>query len=291
MPEHNYEGYRDYSYLDDYTAEQIADIKEETRLQRSSAIATESSPEKYIIAEGDSWFDYLPGMDLIDCLQKYHGYKIECFAKAGDTLENMTYGTRINRDYSRDIPQFYRVIKRVGEKKPKFFLFSGGGNDIAGDEFISFLNHKLSSPANVFRLDYANEMINTVFKGCFKYLLDEVSHVSENTMVISHGYGHTNPTGIGVSLLGFDFAGPWLRPALVKKAILNVNEQRAIVRQIIDMYNEMLLNLSDSYSNFIYVDLRDVIDPNYDWVNELHLKNSAYARCAEKIHKRISLVP
>lgn len=47
-----------------------------------------------IVAEGDSWFDYFPGTDFIDCLRKHHGYYLEKnYAKAGDTLENMIYGT------------------------------------------------------------------------------------------------------------------------------------------------------------------------------------------------------
>lgn len=281
----------DYKELDSYSQEEIAQIKEESRLRRSSAIAAESGSKSYIIAEGDSWFDYLPGLDLIDCLQKYHNYDIECFAKAGDTLENMTYGTRINKDYSRYVPQFYKVKNRVEQKKPRVFLFSGGGNDIAGDEFISFLNHKLSNPSSVFRQDYADYMIKNVFKGCFEFLIREIKSVSPNTMIISHGYGHTYPTGVGVGLLGFDFAGPWLLPAFIQKAVLSDIERKRIVVKIIDMYNDMLSALSNIHSNFIYVDLRDIINPDSDWVNELHLKNSAYARAADEISNVIAKLP
>ncbi len=46
-----------------------------------------------VVAEGDSWFDYLPGKDVLDNLRGTHGYKIYKFADGGDTLENMVYGT------------------------------------------------------------------------------------------------------------------------------------------------------------------------------------------------------
>ena len=42
-----------------------------------------------IVAEGDSWFDYPPGMDILDCLKKYYDYRIIRHADAGDTLLNM----------------------------------------------------------------------------------------------------------------------------------------------------------------------------------------------------------
>ncbi len=37
-----------------------------------------------IIAQGDSWFDYLPGKDIIDCLKKIYGYDISNYATAAD---------------------------------------------------------------------------------------------------------------------------------------------------------------------------------------------------------------
>lgn len=56
---------------------------------------------------------------------------------------------------------------------------------------------------------------------------------------------------------------------------------------MIDKYNEMLKGLAKQHNNFYHVDLRDMLDPDRDWVNELHLSNSAYARVAERIHNII----
>jgi hypothetical protein len=130
-------------------------------------------------------------------------------------------------------------------------------------------------------------MINNVFRKYFEDLIDKVIRVSPKTQIVVHGYGHTAPTGEGVDLLFFTFAGPWLRPALAKKGIFDLNEQRNSVFTVIDKYNEMLKELAGRHQNFHHVDLRDMLDPDLDWVNELHLRNSAYARAAERIHKVI----
>lgn len=71
----------------------------------------------------------------------------------------------------------------------------------------------------------------------------------------------------------------------MQKAILDKNEQTKIVFSVIDLYNDMLADLEKKNSKFHYVNLRPILDPQKDWVNELHLTNSAYARSAELIHK------
>ena len=78
-----------------------------------------------------------------------------------------------------------------------------------------------------------------------------------------------------------------MRPALAKKGILDLAEQRNAVFTLIDKYNEMLEELARHHLNFHYIDLRDMLDPDGDWANELHLRNSAYARIAQRIHDLI----
>jgi hypothetical protein len=53
---------------------------------------------------------------------------------------------------------------------------------------------------------------------------------------------------------------------------------------VIDMYNEAFRSISEERSNIKYVDLRSVINPESDWVNELHLSNLDYYRVTQKIH-------
>lgn len=201
----------------------------------------------------------------------------------------MIYGTNINKHFERISPTINIVLSALGKLKPKVFLFSGGGNDIAGNEFESYLNHKDSGLPAV-RMEFMANMINVVFRKYFEDLIAKVAAVSPKTHIVVHGYGHTAPTGESVDFLGFTFAGPWLRPSLAKKGIFDPIEQRNAVFTLIDKYNEMLHDLAHTHSKFHHIDLRDMLDPDQDWANELHLRNSAYAWVAEQIHETIQRI-
>src|SRR5438132_4713609 len=97
-----------------------------------------------IVAKGDSWFDYLPGLDVIKLLECDYGYDIENLSQAGDTAANMAWGTDIHRNFSPRLPpQIEETVSVVKKTKPKFVLFSAGGNDIAGNnQFLAYLNHR-----------------------------------------------------------------------------------------------------------------------------------------------------
>lgn len=285
---------KDYTYMDEWNDEEVAKFKEEgIELQEpfGEKFKIESAllRRPQLVAEGDSWFDYLPGTDLIDCLRKHHGYSIKNYGDAGDTLENMVYGTKVQSGFIPREPTIVSVLRKIRQLQPGVFLFSGGGNDIAGDEFGSYLNHS-ETALPILRDDYIEYMVNIVFRRCCEDLIAKVGEVSPNTHIVMHGYGHTIPTGKAVSFFGFKFAGPWLRPALAQKRILDPDEQARAVEVMINSYNDMLRSLDESNPRFHHVDLRPIIDPKNDWANELHLKNSAYARSADLINEVITQV-
>ncbi len=259
----------DKATIDSWSDEEVARFKQKRPPAR---LGLEALGRPSVVAEGDSWFDYLPGTDVIDCLRLFHGFEIENHAKAGDTLENMIFGGRSAA-----------FLSAVKDLKPKALLFSAGGNDVAGDSFGGYLNHRQSGLPLV-RQDVMVHMIDTVFERYFRHLIDAVKAASPATAIVTHGYGHTRPTGKGVvNFFGFHFVGPWLLPALKSKAIDDRDKQFDCVVQLMDRYNAMLARLSQQNPRFRYVDLRPIIDADSDWANELHLKNSAYMRVAAKI--------
>ncbi|HCR12574.1 MAG TPA: SGNH/GDSL hydrolase family protein [Solidesulfovibrio sp.] len=286
---------KDYAHLDNLTQAQLQSFKAEaTGLGVQSAIAGTrtaalgSGPR--LVAEGDSWFDYMPGTDLIDCLRYYHGYDIKNFAQAGDTLENMVYGSKNTGSFAPRPCQFELVAQALAKYKPKVFLFSGGGNDIAGDEFAAYLNHTASGDASFLRLPVVDYMF-AYFERILVALIGKVKDASPGTHIVMHGYGCPVPTGKGVGIFGFCFAGPWLRPALASKRIDVPKYGCAIVKTLIDRYNTMLAKLDADCANFHHADVRDLVNPDTDWENELHLTNSAYARVAYRIHEIIEALP
>ena len=92
-----------------------------------------------LVAEGDSWFDY-PLNDVLRMLEDDHAYDVESVAHKGDRVEEMAYGRGQLEELTRRLEKLLRrgVV-------PKAILLSGGGNDVAGDEFGMLLNHSRSA--------------------------------------------------------------------------------------------------------------------------------------------------
>lgn len=242
---------------------------------------------RVVVAEGDSWFD-LPWVyvqtDVLDCLHEYHGYKIESFARRGDTLENMAYGTERVNNARRRRPSIDEVIEAVRAIKPRVFLFSGGGNDFVGDELGSFLNHA-DSGMDIVREDYAAYMFETVFRGAIERVADRVAEASPGCLVAMHGYANPIPDGRGARVI-IDWAGPWMLPTLTSKNV-DKGGHRGLIIGLVEKFNRMLGAIAASRSDFLYVDVREQVQ-DADWVDELHLRSSAYQRVAAELHRKIA---
>lgn len=242
-----------------------------------------------IVSEGDSWFNYsYAGFDIIDYLADSGDYSIIRHATPGDTLENMVYGTDYRpRTYNLVPPQFEDVIRDIKNYGPRIFLFSGGGNDIAGPELESLLNHK-ESGLEPLRSEYLDYLVNVVFKSAFKSMIDTIWSIDSEIHIITHGYAYATPSGKGVGrILGFNFIGPWLRPVFTKKRITSTAEQERIIKLLIDSFNDMLFSIAGERDNFHIVDLRPEFNDE-DWANEMHLKNTAFKHAAAKFAQMIN---
>jgi hypothetical protein len=270
---------------EELTYEQVQRVKYELWSTTVDARFEEASTQQRIVAEGDSWFDYPVGLDILDHLRRDYRYDIFKVAEAGDTLENMVYGTEFGSNFSRRMPPIETTLSAIERYQPKVFLFSGGGNDIAGSELASYLNHK-SSTLPVLREDYVQYVFSTVAKRTYKDLIKVVTEAKSDIHIISHGYGYATPDGRSVRIVGVRFAGPWLRPTLVRKNIIEAREGRDLMRSLIDRFNGMLQELENEYDNFHYIDLRPHISDG-DWTNELHLYNQSYRRVAGRFHEMI----
>lgn len=268
--------------LDRLTPEQVAEFK---RTALGGAAPPKSPkvrgfrfdderPRTVAVAEGDSWFDFPVGTDIIDCLRRMHGFRIENFARRGDTLENMVFG---NNPHEPD--PLTRVIDRIREVNADVFLFSGGGNDVVGPELEFYLNHS-ASELEEFRIDFARYLMNTVGFVSLARMIRRVTEARPNIQICAHGYGYPYPSGKAVEVLIFRVAGPWIKPAFDRKGIAE-SQRRPILKQLVDGFNDMLESLAKQHDNFHYINLRDEIKEN-DWRDELHLKSSAFARVAAR---------
>ncbi len=274
--------------LDRLTPEEMSEMVSELEANTLEFFPEDTRTQPVLVAEGDSWFDYFPaGLDVISCLKKFFDYKIYNVSKAGDTLDNMAWGTKFDqRRWHRDRPPLEETLAAIERHRPPVVLLSGGGNDIAGNELLSFLNHKTSGLPPL-RDNYTKYILKDYFLQIFKHISNEIWKKDANIHIVLHGYGYPIPDGRAVvRVLGFSFVGPWLRPALVSKGYEQRTEQAQITRNLMDDFNSMLKQFAANDPRLHYIDLRPLISDS-DWENELHLKNSGFRRVAEEFNQVI----
>ena len=75
-----------------YNTRPTAPIAERALEVAARALHVKAARRFSLLAQGDSWFDYPPGTDLIDCLHSKYGHRIVNIAVAGSTLNDEAYG-------------------------------------------------------------------------------------------------------------------------------------------------------------------------------------------------------
>jgi lysophospholipase L1-like esterase len=244
-----------------------------------------------LIAEGDSWFDY-PLHDVLSMLEDEHGFDVESVARKGDTVEDMAYAGGQFDDFARLLEKLLRQ-----GRVPDAILMSGGGNDIAGDQFFMLLNHAASglSPLND---DVVRGVIDVRLRDAYVFLISGITEIAVRLLnrsipIIVHGYDCPVPDGRGF-LGGFSLLpGPWLEPGFHRKGHGSLNANTTVMGKLIDRFNAMLRQLAGAagFGHVRYVDLRGTLSHaaayKRDWANELHPTERGFRAVALKIANAI----
>ncbi len=253
--------------------------------------------DRKVIAEGDSWFDYPLQKDIIDHLRQmgYALYRRNNLARYGDTLENMVFGTDFTINKNERYVENHgprsldATLSAIATYKPRFVLFSAGGNDIVGEEMIRFLNH-VRSGHELFKRDEFVRHVNVSMKNAIERFITEVHRVDPNIDILMDGYDYPIPNGKRINLAGIIKKGPWLLSNMGAKGITSRATQDEIIKEIVDIFNAMLADLDVSNQRFHHVNLRGMFRKDEDWHNEIHLKREGYRRVAEEYHKKIQAI-
>lgn len=254
----------------------------------------------FLAAVGDSWFDY-PFHDVLKMLDDYHGYNVESTAHKGDPIEKIAYSGGQMEDFARKLEK----IKARGAV-PKAVLVSGGGDDVAGNEFGMLLNNAFSPIAG-----WDNEVVDGVLNQriliAYVELLKTVTHLCDATFskkipVLVHGYDYAVPDGRGF-LGGWPFPGPWLDPGFREKNFPNNNprdlQKRVdMMKEIMDKFNEMVATLptQPDLGHVRYLDLRGTLsnklaDYTDWWANELHPTGRGFEAVTDKFAAVLAALP
>lgn len=271
--------------------------------RRRVAAAREAAlgPPRYLVAEGDSWFDYPFFQDILEALEDHH-FRIRSCAHHGDTAESMAYEDN-QLDRTRRVFEELAQDNASGERTPKAILLSCGGNDVAGI-FGVLLNHRRSTPA----LPVLNEAIvqgvlEVRVKAAISALVSSVTAFSDayfpasQVPVIIHGYGFPVPDGRGFPILGL--SGPWLKPGFAAKGYVTTDPQgvqeleanAAVMAALIKRFNDVLRAIAAHFGGRVrHVDLTDVFSNVVaggayleDWRDEMHATKKAYKAAAQRI--------
>jgi len=232
-----------------------------------------------LLTEGDSWFDYPPHPNVVDWLEAEGQWAIKRLEKSGDTVENMASSTNLS------------VLSRIASKeRPVCILLSGGGNDL----FVPIPERP--DLKWIFRLlldfdpgktpaEHLNPVVwnikLTELRLAYSRLIGALGSLAP---LIIHGYDYLIASGERVKYDGFRVSGPWILPSMVAHNIVDPLFQRLILIEMIDGFNQVLAALERAFpTSVIYVDLRETLDPNRDWMNELHPTEQGFRMVEQKL--------
>ncbi len=247
---------------------------------------------KFLIAEGDSWFKIPFWTDLVDELEEMN-FDVTNVANPGHLLENMAFNPKQKTGLAR---AFAKMVDR--NEPPAAVLLSGGGNDVAGEQFRFMINPKKGLRPGLNRV-IVDEMINIRLREAYLTLIGAVNAMSDHFLkkpipIVLHGYCAGVPDGRGYGWI--NLAGPWLKPCFDSLGYRDIDETTEIVEELLDSFNKMLRSIAQSprLRHVHYVNFLDVLpnDTNYKnwWNDELHPTDRGFKLLATIMAKELSKI-
>jgi lysophospholipase L1-like esterase len=177
---------------------------------------------------------------------------------------------------------FSRCVEKVLQTGvvPRAILLSGGGNDVAGDEFGVLINHATSSIAGL-NNSILTGIIDERIRDAYATVLSAITSICEGLAgrpvpIVIHGYDYMVPDGRGFAGGWGPLPGPWFEPGFRRKGYAAMAPRKEICNTIIDRFNAMLSGIAGKspFTHVRYLDLRKTLstgDSYKDWwANELH---------------------
>ncbi len=239
------------------------------RWRKFSARMAKGYSGPVIVAEGDSWWQYpILLKDTIDHLsdpRRKDSFAIRCLSAAGDLLSQMEK----DGEY----------LTELAATRATILLLSGGGNDL-------LRKGQLADCLEAFRpglkpTDYLTPRFDDILSSSlasYERMLRRVHGQFPGVRVIVHGYDYALPKN-----------GPWLGRPMAKRGITDPALQAAITVDMMDRFNRSLRRIVETMPHVSYIDCRGTVSRN-EWHDELHPKNSGYAKVAARIEAEIRRV-
>ncbi|TDR40082.1 hypothetical protein DFR29_114134 [Tahibacter aquaticus] len=237
-----------------------------------------------LVSEGDSWFQF-PIMlkDVIDNVDEW--YNVWSVDSAGDTLQNMVLD---NAEYMQAL--------REHKGKVRAFLFSGGGNDVVGEDAQgNSIIGQIVRPFEAGRpvewyldTDGVREKLDFI-ESCYRQVVGNVAREFPSLPILCHGYDRAIPGGAPGDPRHAIWASQdeWMGKAMREQLhIADPALRRAIVSLLIDRFNERIQrvcggnNAQGAFRNAWHVDVRGTLSELRHWADELHPTDASFVRVA-----------
>lgn len=226
-----------------------------------------------VISEGDSWFSYPLHPNVVSVLDTRAQRRLSLLRLERSGQEFLAILT------GKQKAKLRRQLKRYPVQA---LLLSGGGNDIVEEHLRLLLKDK--EPPNtpwqqcidMARLD--NRLMQLEL--AYQEVVDIRDDVNPGCVIYTHGYDRAIPTGKGVKI-GPIRRGPWLKPFLERRKIIDPVDQRNVVHFLIDRFNEMQQRVEAANDRVVFIDCRGTLAEG-DWHNELHPSRAGFRAIAAR---------
>jgi hypothetical protein len=262
-------------------ADRIATHQREVVQLRAARVARPQAPAPLmILAHGDSWFNYpltgngfpIRDTDIIAHLRNMGNPKpkILNLSHFGDATTD-----EMGLEKQKRLINALTAPENWLSGKPDAILFSGGGNDIAGDPFCIYLNYKDSGMLGLDADRFAGRLAS--MKASYLDLFLFRDRYASGSPIFGHGYDNARPMQPHPPC-----TGPWMKPSLEFNG-WNDEEGAAILLDALTRFRTVLTDLEGSPKNydFTVVHTEGTLAKS-DWANELHPYPPGFAKLAGK---------
>jgi hypothetical protein len=250
-----------------------------------------------LLAEGDSWFHFPIFLrDIV--LQLSADHLIWPLGAAGETLDHMVFGRGEGQG-----PNYLNALSEFGASA-RAFLFSGGGNDLIGEDedgssaLMKFVRRFEAGRSAAWHLDtpeFKRRLVH--YEAAHRHMIVDVAARQPNLPIVLHAYDYVLPCPFGRR----DRRHPhWMArdkyfgAMFPRLGIVDPGLQAEILRHVVDAMNAVLRRLAGgnvaggSFAQVFHVDLRGALALE-DWADELHPTNAGYAKLSDRFRAVLRL--
>lgn len=268
-----------------------------------------------VLADGDSWFEHPFLQDIIDHLNRRDNVAVFSLASGGDWLDNILYQGQYVDMLSVIKPDVFLVSgggnDLLGEKK--LGIFARGLQTNRHEPKVQAANTYIYVPELPEK--YAMRADDDIRAGAryltreffgfinilqwqYYFLFHSIRRKYQTMPILTQGYDFTLPDStIKKSFFSLPYwyqhylneiqkSGQWLEAALRDAEIYDTQIMQQILRALVHIFNEMLIETGAAFDHVYHVDSRGLAT-SADWFDEIHLKSNKYLRVANTYYTAI----